>query len=157
MGKSKFYAEQELHFQLVAVLHAKDEEPFKLTWYEQESSTDTGLFIYYLKIKTLKQKLSFSFICTAGPPTPIMSHCLAQSPALSMVQGAAGEPHYAHKRHAQQIEILPCTVSMGRPTFVKDWFCLHSHMPTVSDTVARHDETNELELEQRGALIPPLV
>ena len=95
LGKSKFYAEQELHFQLVAVLHAKDEEPFKLTWYEQESSTDSGLFIYYLKIKTLKQKLPFSFICTAGPPTPIMSQCLAQTPAPSMVQGAAGEP----KRH----------------------------------------------------------
>eukprot|EP00090_Calanus_glacialis_P018568 TRINITY_DN28826_c0_g1_i1.p1 TRINITY_DN28826_c0_g1~~TRINITY_DN28826_c0_g1_i1.p1 ORF type:complete len:108 (+),score=32.07 TRINITY_DN28826_c0_g1_i1:149-472(+) len=45
---------------------------------------------------------------------------------------------------SQQVEILPCNVSVGRPTFVMDWFFLHSHTATISGTGARHEETNKI-------------
>ena len=97
--------------------------------------------------------LPYELISTSIPPelaslllfkNTMQSTMLNTTSRLAIVVEMSGEPHYAHRRNAQQVEILPCTVSVGRPTFVMDWFFLHSHTATISGTGARHEETNKI-------------
>ena len=75
---------------------------------KQHKYENRPLYETHIKeVTASKQKLSFSCICTAGPPTPIMSHRPAQSPAPSMVQGAAGYPTLAIVHHPAEPP-LPC-------------------------------------------------